>query len=84
MMIQSDELIFFRGGSTTNQVTMLNELWLVMANEKTSQSDVATSPEWCARGGGYNYFHKIAAKWEPYFGDQHDINMLDVPSGYLT
>jgi hypothetical protein len=45
MMIQSDELIFFRGGSTTNQVTMLNELWLVMANEKTSQSDVATSPE---------------------------------------
>jgi hypothetical protein len=45
MMIQSGELIFFRGGSTTNQVTMLNELWLVMANEKTSQSDVATSPE---------------------------------------
>ena len=27
---------------------------------------------------------KIAAKLEPYFGDQHDINMLDVPSGYLT
>ena len=50
---------FFRGWlKTTNQVTMLNELWLVMVNEKTSQSDVATSPEWCARGGGYNFFHK--------------------------